>query len=615
MKIRKLTITRFRGLEQLSFCPGPSTVILGPNNSGKSTVLEALDLLFHPGFGRPRPPPDELDYHERQSEREFEIEAVVGELNKELLAECLHYLEGWRAEEGELVAEPDGHGIEPVVRVRVRGSSEFEHIHEFAKPEAEGARFFPRLRRQIGWVFDGRRRDPARQLFFYQGGLLDRLFANTDIDVALDVLRTALRDGASHVNYDNAVADTLGALSTDLEGLGLLEEGELATFETGAVSRRALLQTLRLALPISSDIAVPLARQGRGAQRLVLMAVLLRLAAAADSNVIGAFEEPEEALEPLRQNHVSSMLDEIVRSGGQIFVVTHSPEIARCFGIKSFLLLRERQAGNESRHLVGGLSPSVEQAYERRLDGPVVRGLFCRVPVLVEGPSDRAAFEAFWAELVRRGSTRAPFRLGLDVIVAEGVSHMPMLAAVLADLGRPVAAWVDQDTGDARQILGRLRDDGNCAAFILHDENPDRSNLEGALTWGCPIEAVSAAMEKLAEAREYSWAEQKADLLSRIGQVQVDEARLAMARDSTSVRDFLIALEEDQARRLAFNALSAKKVTPFEMKGARQARIVAEAIIDAHGVPACFARAFSNLNDWIREGCDPGLEIQMTAGA
>ena len=192
---------------------------------------------------------------------------------------------------------------------------------------------------------------------------------------------------------------------------------------------------------------------------------------------------------------------------------------------------------------------------------------------------------------------------------------MPMLAAVLADLGRPVVAWGDQDTDDAGQVLGRLRHEGNCAAFILHDENPDRSNLEGALTWGCPIEAVAAAMQKLAEAREYSWAEQKADLLSRIGQLQVDEARLTTARESTSVRDCLTALEEDQARRLAFSALSAKKVRPFEMKGARQARIVAEAIIDAHGVPECFARAFSDLNDWIREGCNPGLEIQMTASA
>ena len=613
MQIRRVKITRFRGLKQLQFCPGPSTVVLGPNNSGKSTVLEALDLLLHPGFGRPRPLPDELDYYERDSEQGFEIEAVVGELTKEFVAECHHHLEGWRAEPGELVAEPEGDGIEPVVRVRVRGSPEFEHLHEFAKPEAEGARFFPRLRRQIGWVFDGRRRDPARQLFFYQGGLLDRLFANANVDAALEALRQGLRDGTSAVNSDDAVAEVLQMLSRDLEGLGLLEQGEGALFETGAVSRRALLQTLRLALPINGDVAIPLGRQGRGAQRLVLVAVLLRLAASVGSHLIGAFEEPEEALEPLRQDHLASMLDEIVGRGGQVFVVTHSPQIARCFGIESFLLLKERDAGDGSKHLVQGLSPKVRQAYERRLDGPVVRGLFCRVPVLVEGPGDRAVFQAFWAELVRQGRVLEPFRRGLDVIVAEGVAHMPMLAAVLGEVGKPVAAWFDQDTDDVRQVLRRLKNEGNCAALILHDRTPDRSNLEGALTWGCPVEAVAAALQQLAEDRGYSWEAQKRDLLSRID--QVDEARRRMAKNTTSVPSFLGALDEEEARRLAARALAAKNVTPFEMKGARQARVVAEAIIAAHGVPECFARAFSNLDEWIREGCVPGREIQMIARA
>ena len=88
-----------------------------------------------------------------------------------------------------------------------------------------------------------------------------------------------------------------------------------------------------------------------------------------------------------------------------------------------------------------------------------------------------------------------------------------------------------------------------------------------------------------------------------------------MARDATSVRGFLGALEEEEARRLAVKALSAKKVSPFEMKGARQARIIAEAIIDIHGVPECFTLAFSRLDEWIREGCVPGPEIQMTARA
>lgn len=55
-----------------------------------------------------------------------------------MLAEANRFLEGWRTEAGDLVAEPEGDGIEPVVRVRVRGTPEFDLLHEFAKPEAEG---------------------------------------------------------------------------------------------------------------------------------------------------------------------------------------------------------------------------------------------------------------------------------------------------------------------------------------------------------------------------------------------------------------------------------------------------------------------------------------------
>lgn len=53
MQIRSITIQRFRGIEHLQFEPSARTVILGPNNARKSTVLEALDLLLHHGIGRP----------------------------------------------------------------------------------------------------------------------------------------------------------------------------------------------------------------------------------------------------------------------------------------------------------------------------------------------------------------------------------------------------------------------------------------------------------------------------------------------------------------------------------------------------------------------------------
>ena len=191
--------------------------------------------------------------------------------------------------------------------------------------------------------------------------MLDRLFAADALDPAVGELRAALEAGASAVNDDDAVADVLGGLADDLRRLGLVDEGERPEFEVGAVSQRELLQSLRLALP-AQGVQIPLFRQGRGAQRLLLVSVLLRLATAGTATPIAGFEEPEEALEPLRQAQLAEMLIDLADGGGQIFVVTHSPEIARAFEIEDFILLQERAAGANTKQLRVELSAQLGRA-------------------------------------------------------------------------------------------------------------------------------------------------------------------------------------------------------------------------------------------------------------
>lgn len=606
MQIKHLSVTRYRGLEHLAFAPGARTVILGPNNSCKSTVLEALDLLLHPGFGRSRPAPSELDYFHRDPSEGFEIEGVIGELPESFSAEVHQHLEGWHGGNRELVAEPDGDGIEPVVRVRVRGTSEFEVVHEFSKPEAQGARFGAALRTQIGWVFDGRARDPTRQLSFYQGGLLDRVFADTNMEPTIAALRTALTQGAAAVNEEAAIEQVLSELSNDLRSLGLLGHDQAAAFETGAVSQRQLLQTLRLALP-TGDATIPLDRQGRGVQRLLLVSTLLRLSAAGGRPLIGGFEEPEEALEPLRQAQLARMLHSLTARGGQIFLVSHSPEIAREFEIDDFVLLDE--GARNPRPLRDVVGTDVMQAYESRVDGAVVRGLFARVPVLVEGPSDRGVAARFWRAMEDSGTLPPAPQLGIDFISAEGVDKIPMLAKLLAQAGKAVVAWCELDTGSARMSFERLRREGHCAALLIHDDREGRSNLEGAMAYGASLEALASALTAVAEDRGYPWDAQRTDLLSRAEGVS-RETREALGA-APSLIEFLRVLDEEVTRSLVASALGAKAVTPFEMKGARQGRILAEAVIRSDGVPGNFADALLALCDWIRQGCRPGCEIRM----
>jgi energy-coupling factor transporter ATP-binding protein EcfA2 len=607
-----VTIERFRAIEELTFAPGPRTVILGPQNAGKSTVLEALDLLLHHGIGRPRPSPTEIDYFGRDPSAGFQVEAVIGDISNAFLPSVNRHLEGWNTEQAEVVAEPDGESIEPVVRVRVVGTPDGDVMHEFAKPESEGARFGRAYRSQLGWVFDGRQRDPARQLAFYQGGLLERLFGGTDeLGDAVDNLKDALGAGADAVNADAIVSGVLDGLADDLRGLGLLGTDERPEFEIGAVSQRDLLQSLRLALP-AGDVHIPLSRQGRGAQRLLLVSVMLRLAQAGEATPIGGFEEPEEALEPLRQAQLADMLIKLASGGGQIFVVTHSPEIARAFEIDDFLLLQERAGGANARLLRSSLTPPVRQSYERWLDGAVVRGLFSHVPILVEGPGDRAALAVFWSALAEAGDVKPASQLGVDFVNCEGFRNMAMLAAVLDEAGKSVAAWVEQDQEAVRYEANRLRAEGHVAALVSHEAVKGRQNLEQAIACGCNIAALSAALDAISADRGYEWQVGRETLLSHLGQVEgVEAEQREAAKETESTAAFLGCFDEQTARSIVASALAAKTHSPFDMKGARQARIVAETVTAADGVPDNFATAIRAVAGWVEAACVRGAEFSM----
>lgn len=612
MRIRQLTICKFRGIDNLEFQPGQCTVILGPNNAGKSTILEGLDFLLHPGWGRRRPVPDETDYYLRDTSTEFTIEAVVGGLSESFLAEVHHYLEGWRGETSEIVAEPDGDGVEAVVRVRVRGTPDLELLHEFSKPEAEGASFYPTLRDKLGWVFDGRTRDPGRELSFYRGGLLDRLFSEQDLSQALGALQGVLWTGMKEVNKDPAVEPILGDLSTTLRDLGIIDPEDNTALEPRVMSTRSLLQNLRLAFPAIGDVQIPLVHQGRGVQRIVLVSILLKLASATGEHLIGGFEEPEEALEPLRQVQLAEMLRQIAAGGGQLFVVTHSPDIVRCFLIDDILIMQDRGASERARHLPRILSPAVRRGYERHLDGAIVRGLFSRFPVIVEGPSGQAVMEVFLKQLAQTGDIPPYYQMGIDIINAESVSTINQLAGVLHEAGKRVLAWVDQDSDDALREIVRIRRDEHCSCLLLHSDETGNQNLEQALASCCSLEGLAKGMELIASERGFSWDDQKKALISRSG--EIDQATRERAKETGNAGQLLGALPEASARLLVKSALDSDN-SPFRIKGARPARLLAEAVVDTEGVPEYFRNALRRMVRWIIGGGATRIEIRMDLDA
>lgn len=63
MKVVRLSISNFRGIKSAEIHFDGHALMVGPNNVGKSTILEALDLVLGPDRLTRFPPVEEFDFH------------------------------------------------------------------------------------------------------------------------------------------------------------------------------------------------------------------------------------------------------------------------------------------------------------------------------------------------------------------------------------------------------------------------------------------------------------------------------------------------------------------------------------------------------------------------
>src|SRR6185312_8613173 len=148
--IRYLKIERFRGIEKLVWEPAPGlNVLVGPGDTCKSTILEAIAALLSPA---PSWPISEFDYFKRGVTNGFAIEAALTVGDSTVLKTekfPLPPMRGWL--NGRLTDLPDENGAEAVLVCRLTGTSDLEAIHEVIGADEETRAILTRgVRQRLG---------------------------------------------------------------------------------------------------------------------------------------------------------------------------------------------------------------------------------------------------------------------------------------------------------------------------------------------------------------------------------------------------------------------------------------------------------------------------------
>jgi putative ATP-dependent endonuclease of OLD family len=312
--IYTLTIERFRGITSLKWKPSRGVnVILGGGDVGKTTILEAIALLFSPINPTTLSDPD---YHDRDIEAGFSIEAVLSVPVGAGMSSQMNpsWPWEWSGEEAAVPAlEHDGKlAGEPVYRVRVRGTEDLELAHEIVQPDGSADSFPVALRRAIGLVrLSGDDRND-RDLRLVQGSALDRLLSDKG-------LRSRMASELAKNNVKNELTTEAQAALTNLD-TAFQRESLPAGLDLAITGGQGASIASMIGLTADrSGIQLPLASWGAGTRRLSALAIAEQNQGDAPITLV---DEVERGLEPYRQR----MLIEKLQSGSsQVFLTTHSP--------------------------------------------------------------------------------------------------------------------------------------------------------------------------------------------------------------------------------------------------------------------------------------------------
>lgn len=111
MRICKVSINNYRGVQSGTVFFDGNTILVGDNNTGKSTVFEAIDLVLGVNHSINGPIIDEHDfyageYYKDGVSTELSIEVVITELNDEQKRHFANYIEWWNSNEKSIIQGP-----------------------------------------------------------------------------------------------------------------------------------------------------------------------------------------------------------------------------------------------------------------------------------------------------------------------------------------------------------------------------------------------------------------------------------------------------------------------------------------------------------------------------
>ena len=465
MRIVRVHIENFRGISLADIHLNGTSVLLGDNNIGKSTIFEAIELAIGADRLSRTQAIDEHDFHggrylnDGDQPRKIVVEVVIAGLDEQHRIKFRANLEFWRLADRALLGAGDvvgaaQEGIEPAVRIRFEGTydaenDEFVNKTWFAVPRQEDGTPISECRsgdkREFGFLHLRALRTGSRALSMERGSLLDVILKTYEVrtqmwEGLLDRLRNLDVVGAEDAEFGVILTAIRDAMREIVPG----EWADSPHLRVSELTREDLRRVLKSFLATGvPGYAAPFQHQGSGTINALVLAMLGLIATRRNGRVIFAMEEPELSLPP----HVQKRVVDKVRSlASQALFTSHSPYVIEQFPPEQMSVLTRDGAG-----VLQAANVILPDNLKLKIFRDGFRTRFCeallaRRVIVVEGKTELVAYSA----VARRAAELDPATyqrldaLGWVPFDAAGQSAVASFASFFRSLGKTVATIFDQ---------------------------------------------------------------------------------------------------------------------------------------------------------------------------
>lgn len=472
MRICKIELSNFRGIKAGSVVFPPHAVLLGANNTGKSTIAEALALLA--GRERMTRPLSDWDFFGGAPEPEsrFYIIATITDLGDGSSTDPTDFPSWFAGDSARPVWWDEtssmlSNDADPPVGTKLAAQIAMAGLYDDEACDFETRRFFydgpcdpftedhqripAKLMRELGLFLLPGNRAWEHLLAFSSSSFLKLLREYDAVPGrSIETLKNELRTPTTKIEEQDPFKEILNSAEQELKSFMLVRGTGRLVYRPTSLDALSVLRSLIAHVDRGPDGYLPLARHGSGTVSLQAFLLLLafgKLRKEKAQNFILVAEEPELHLHPSLH---SRLVQRIRANSTQSVITTQSPNVASCYQPSEVVFARNVDGVLQARRMreepISSIPTNSIRKLYLRFRESVYQALMGGIVVIPEGE-----FDYQWLHLWQRVAEASPdvasqFDLRPVSIIPTSDAAVVATWAEIAQFRPEVVALVDGDS-------------------------------------------------------------------------------------------------------------------------------------------------------------------------